>query len=216
MKTYTLAELKAWPLNQKAYQRALEWVRGGVVWDDWWDDIKQEWLTERWPAEGFNAAGASFTGFSCQGDGACFSGPVNMERYLQVHPLGDEFPELTKYQVLVAMRECEGGIDWDYHISVRGWYSHSGTMELDDNTRAWEPELRAAGLDTEKLEQELTALGKQLLGKAKDLADAYYRELEAEYDYLTSDAHLEELAELNGWRFTNTGARCKERVPIPA
>jgi len=63
-------------------------------------------------------------------------------------------------------------------ITTSGHYSHSGTMQV-------EPETEPSGMCTGDQEKELTAC-------MREFADWIYKQLEAEYEYLTSDEHVGE------------------------
>ena len=43
------------------------------------------------------------------------------------------------------------------------------------------------------------------LDEARSYADDIYKQLEKEYDYEVSDEHIQEIAEINEWRFDEDG-----------
>lgn len=133
-----------------------------------------------------------YSGFSSQGDGACFEGSYQYAKGsraairayapsdTELHRIADDLYNLQRrffYGLIAITRH-------------RGHYYHSGCMIVDvthdrDDSRALP-------------EDELT----QLL---RDFADWIYRRLEAEYDYCTSDETAREYLSDSGYEFTENG-----------
>jgi hypothetical protein len=80
-------------------------------------------------------------------------------------------------------------------VSHRGRYYHEYTMSVDvtRDSQTWQP-------PTDDAEVIVTEA-------LRDLARWLYRQLEAEYDHLTSDEAIEEGIIVNEYTFTETGCR---------
>ena len=81
------------------------------------------------------------------------------------------------------------------HIRTRGNYCHEHSMaiEVERDSPTWQSM-------TEGAEDTVTEA-------LRDLARWLYRQLEREYEHLTSDASVDEAIAVNGWTFTAEGQR---------
>jgi|WetSurMetagenome_2_1015567.scaffolds.fasta_scaffold53616_6 hypothetical protein len=167
-------------------------VDGGF---DWWECIEfdlQEYLDE----QGFRLDQMSFSGFWSQGDGACFTGHVH-----DWSKFCDKVPQfVADFPNTAIFLQDEGG---SYTITHRDRYYHamSTSHELQDADIEWVTDsietdianergdmaelpmrlaIYKAAMQEEGVEQWLTEYFRGLM---KDL----YRNLEAEYEHLTSD-----------------------------
>lgn len=151
---------------------------------EWWDYIEEQ-FKEQCLEVGVRVDKMYFSGFSSQGDGACFEGAVaDWTKYLAVlkHPEWVEFSD-----------------GWSVSCASSGRYSHSGTMRLssefpldrtnpyDENEEplqfsAWE--IKNPNVPTET---QLLDLEDEILDDLRSRADQLYKDLEAEHDYLTDD-----------------------------
>lgn len=138
-----------------------------------------------------------FPGFWSQGDGACFEGHYrhakaatrNIREYapkdVELHRIADALQTIQRrsfYQFCAA-------------VTHRGRYYHEHCMsisvERDSPTR-----------------QDITADAEDTVCEAmRDLARWLYRQLESEYEHLTSDETVDEAILANGYAFTETGGR---------
>ena len=130
-----------------------------------------------------------FSGFWSQGDGACFVGRYAykddaVEKVKADRPtdetINDIAQELAVFHITCRLngRACERTVG----IETTGSHRHSGTMRLQG--------VPYFGYDDDDItEEEQDAL----LQIMRSVADWMYRELEEEYEYLTSDEYLDEL-----------------------
>ncbi len=138
-----------------------------------------------------------FSGFWSQGDGACFEGywshakgaATRIRDYAPtdatLHGIADRLQAIQRRNFYQLAAE----------VSHRGRYYHEYTMSIDvtrDSPR-WQP-------PTEDAEELVTEA-------LRDLARWLYRQLEAEYDHLTSDEAIEEGIIVNAYTFTEAGRR---------
>lgn len=127
-----------------------------------------------------------FSGFSSQGDGACFSGDYrfvpdavkNIESECNDKELLRIASELT---VLQMTRRLLGHDYFSATITTSGRYSHSGTMSVDLHVNDENEDYDSTGQIQEEVQQLM-----------RDFADWIYKNLEAEYDHLTSDEYVDE------------------------
>jgi hypothetical protein len=171
----------------------LEW------WESVYDDFKQDM-----DKVGIEVHRMYFSGFSSQGDGACFDG--------RVYSWGDFLPSILRADpALITLAEQA----WSFRVEHRGHYYHENCTsftsdmacpsdycysELDEFVHAYSPyktEIQDAvfltnlqGYDYDKLHEEFEA---EFKSHMRDL----YNRLEVEYDALTSDESVMEALNAN-------------------
>ena len=137
-----------------------------------------------------------FSGFSSQGDGACFEGRYQYKagagKAIRAHA-GDA--EL--WRIADALREVQKGAFYRLTATAKhsGHYYHSGCMDVDvDN---------AAGVEVTDGQYEDV---KECL---RDFADWIYKRLEEEWDYQNSDEVINENIRTNEYEFEEDGTRAR-------
>lgn len=179
-------------------------------------DYKQD---EELKAKGFDMEDIFYSGFHCQGDGACWRGRVDLKKYIMHHWLAPDVA--VKREVMLALLDND---DMTQYLSIRtqGHYSHSGTMQVNNGIEVYfskatlidSPECRDSIFFGACSEDILAAIGgeafleeveDEILDAAKELADTIYKALEAEYEYQHSEECVSELAEASDWDFTEEG-----------
>jgi len=138
-----------------------------------------------------------FSGFWSQGDGACFEGryrhakgAAQMIRHyapadVELHRITDALHAIQRrhfYQLQAT-------------ITHRGRYYHEYCMDISVERNG--PTYRDVTTDAEEI----------VIKAMRDLARWLFRQLEAEYEYLTSDETVDEAIAANGYTFTQTGHR---------
>ena len=129
-----------------------------------------------------------FSGFSSQGDGACFNGDYRFVpdavKNIQQETTDEELlriaQELTTHQMT---RRLLGREYFGASITTSGNYSHSGTMRVELIMPDDEDDVDRQPYLT--MEDDMTQL-------MRSFADWIYKNLEAEYDYLCSDEYVDE------------------------
>lgn len=198
-------------LDESAKDKAREWFRHGVFSEshDWefifedaarMGDLMGIDIRTR-PVKLMNGSSRYdpciyFSGFSSQGDGACFEGSY---RY-------------AKGGAAAVAKEC-GGTDAEliriaqglqdvqrrhfYRLSAtcehRGHYCHSGCMDVE--VYDYEDIYRDIGDAEEEIRQLL-----------RDFADWIYNQLEEEHDYQSSDEVVDEMLLINEYEFNVDGS----------
>jgi hypothetical protein len=190
--------------------------------DDWHEDIYRRAMEEG-PERGFNINEIQFSGFHSQGDGASWTGFVDLATFIAYHSKPED-ADYTQYSILAELIKdgwCEGHMV----ISRNGfYYNHSGTMRsdgVDDRIHYAEDDSvvdrgilqganvkeLAKSIGTDELFNELDNWA---LHKAQKYADEIYKQLKEEYEAYTSEEYFKDLCDINGWRFDNRGILIRE------
>lgn len=184
-----------------------------------WYEMTIENLKEEGKERGFHITHLWFSGFSSQGDGASWDGHFDLPEYLQWEEKLNVGSVFTDHQlVFLNTAFAEDCLQHRYGITCRGHYSHSHTMQFDDGNAlsTWGilnqekvVEGPLAGMDAalfmETLEAALVGVEEQMMKLCRGYADAAYRDLEKEYEYLLSEEAFKEAAEANDWEFNDAG-----------
>ena len=185
--------------------------------DDWFDEIYQR-AREEGPERGFNIDEINFSGFHSQGDGASWTGYIDLATFIAYHnkPDADDSAQYVVLAELIKDGWCEGHMA----ISRSGYYyNHSGTMRsagVDDRIHYADDDSvidrgileganvkeLAKSINTDELFIELDNWA---LHKAQKYADEIFKQLREEYDAYTSEEYFKDLCDINGWRFDKRG-----------
>jgi hypothetical protein len=185
--------------------------------DDWHEEIYARAM-EDGPARGFNINEIQFSGFHSQGDGASWTGFVDLATFLAYHNTPDaaDYTQYTMLAELIKDGWCEEKVNVNRHAF---YYSHSGTMVtegLDDRIHYAEDDSvvdrgileganvkeLANSINTDALFNDLDAW---VLSRARAYADGIYKQLKEEYEAYTSEEYFIDLCDINGWRFDVNG-----------
>ena len=198
-------------LPEPAKESARAWFRGSCLEHEWYDAVFEDFeaicrilgITLRTSPVRLLGGGTRekphlwFRGFSSQGDGASFEGVFShtrgSARAIRAHAPKDD--ELHRIADELQAAQRRNFYQLSGSIRTRGNYchEHSMTIEVERDSPTWQP--MTDGAD----ETVIEAL--------RDLARWFYRQLEREYDYLASDAAVDESIAINGFTFTAEGRR---------
>jgi len=135
-----------------------------------------------------------YSGFSSQGDGACFEGSYRYKKGA-VKAITAETGGTDKELIRIAGELQKIQAKNFYQLTARmkhsGHYYHSGCMSVDVE-RYDEKEM------TSDAEDEITQL-------MRDFADWIYDQLEADYEYRMSDENVDESITINDYEFYENG-----------
>ena len=185
--------------------------------DDWHDEIIQR-AKEEGPERGFNLNEVQFSGFHSQGDGASWTGHIDLATFIAYHnkPEHDDYAQYTILAELIKDGWCEGHVE----ISRSGfYYNHSGMMRsagIDDRVHYAEDDSVVErgileGANVKELAKSINTdgmfndLDEWVLRKAQAYANDIYKQLKEEYEAYTSEEYFIELCDINGWRFDKHG-----------
>ena len=142
-----------------------------------------------------------YSGFSSQGDGACFESTYRYKpgalKALRAHIGGESKGDKELLRICKGLQDVQRKYFYKLHASTKhsGHYYHSGCMRVSvDYVGDY------VDRETDKGEDEIT----QLL---RDFADWIYDQLETAYDWENSDDNVAEVIEDNGYEFTEDGKR---------
>jgi hypothetical protein len=181
-------------------QEKIETYRYTNVEDNWWHSNVTEDFKDHMKTIGFDVDNVYFSGFCSQGDGACFTGTLeDPVKLISVY-----FNKPEEYRLIKHILQIGGGLTID--VSHQGRYYHSNSVSfsidcdcftdlLDTSTPLHED--TAYVLDIE-LGDQLIAFEEDVVPLLKSFMDKLYRDLEKEYDFLTSDEQVKEAIESNG------------------
>lgn len=198
-------------LDDRALEKARAWYREVAFDYDWFEFVFEDFeqiceivgvtlATRPVPLHGGGTRRKPciwFSGFWSQGDGACFEGIL---RYAKGAPqaIRDHAPkdaELHPIADVLAAVQRPNFYQLKATITHRDRYYHEYSMDIsvERDSPTW---------------QEITTGAEDALVEAlRDLARWLYRQLEREYDYLTSDQSVDEAIRANGYTFTENGRR---------
>jgi hypothetical protein len=180
--------------NEKLLEKHRHW---NVEHIDWWDST-YEMFREDMQEQGIDVERMYFSGFWSQGDGACFEGHIeDTIMFLDKNCKPEEYP-------MIRMVVANGG---RVRLSVRqsGHYYHENctafSMDADMPSNVMEQrtefhEQVVEGYD-KVMEKEIDDFEKESIEIFKNFMRKLYRNLEQEYDYLTSDDAVAEAIQAN-------------------
>lgn len=207
MRTIKVKIFKFSELSYEAKERAREWYRETLDYD-WWDFVYEDFqeiakilgieiATRQSPLMGGGTRAEPeifFSGFSSQGDGACYCGRYSYApgcrkkirehapQDAELHRIADGLFELQRrHRYRIEAR-----------ITTSGRYSHSHTMQFDVSNSVTGHEF------PDEVNKELAEL-------LRDLADWLYAQLEREYEWLTADEQVDDSIEANEYEFHENG-----------
>ena len=203
---YTLDELDS---HARAYAR--DWYRQASNDDDWHESVFEDFervceiLGVELATRSVRLYGGGtrqkpciwFSGFSSQGDGACFEGSYRYRkgtaRSIRAYAPKDERLAGIADQLQQIQRKNLYGLE--ARMTHRGRYYHEYCMDIsvERASDSYQPPTPGA--------EEIVA------DALRDLARWLYRQLEREYEYQTSDEVVDESIEANGYTFTEVGRR---------
>jgi hypothetical protein len=190
--------------------------------DDWHEEIINR-AKEDGPARGFNIDEVLFTGFHSQGDGASWTGFIDLVAFITYHSKPED-ADYAEHTILVELIK-DGWCEEKVAISRSGfYYNHSGMMRsagIDDRIHYAEDDSvmdrgileganvkeLAKSIDTDYL---FNQLDEWMLGKAQKYADGIYKQLREEYEHYTSAEYFIDICDINGWRFDQRGILIQE------
>jgi hypothetical protein len=218
MKTITLNLYEFNELSDKAKEKAREWYRRATECDNYFSEHVIDEAVQQGELLGFefkthdvklHGGGTRqepciwWSGFSSQGDGACFEGTwraCGVKADKVAEGWGDD-PATTEIKRIAAAFAKEAALfpHATFKISHVGRYSHKYSVDYDFT------------LIPEDSEEEWGDNHKQSVEQLKELSRDFmrwiYRQLEKEYEYQNSDECVDENIRCNEYTFTKDGNR---------
>lgn len=198
-------------LSDDAKGKARAWYREGGFDYDWYDAVYDDFqriaeiIGIRFKTRTVRLMGGGsrqkpriwFRGFWSQGDGACWEGFYSYRKNALAEIRSYAPKDSVLHGIADALQAVQRRNFYQLHAeaSHRGHYYHEYCMAItvERDSPAW---------------QDMTADAEEMVTKAlRDLARWLYRQLEREYDYLTSDEAVDEAITANEYTFTEAGRR---------
>lgn len=210
-------------LSDRAKAKARDWYREGLESSDYADHVIEdatrigsiigiEFKTHPVKLMGGTTRhdpSVYWSGFSSQGDGACFEATYSYQKgsvaklAAEAPPgEGDDFKgNNTINQIAKGLADLQKahGYKLMAYVSARGNSSHSSSMTVDVYKGDTDLETSANPRDF--------AAGAEVTQLLRDFADWIYQQLEAEYEYQTSDETVDEMIRANEYEFDEDGHR---------
>lgn len=207
-RTITTEVFKINELSDEAKQRAIQKYRENGFDYDWWDDVYEDaaqiadilGIDMRRRRRHFHSGKIDdkgvaiyFSGFSSQGDGACFEGFYSYAKGCakKIRKYAPKDEEL--HGIADALAEAQKSARYALCATIKhsGHYSHSGCMTVD-----------VRRYDDKEVAEEQDSMVTQCM---RDFADWIYKTLKREWDWRNEDEQIIETMEANGYEFTADG-----------
>lgn len=162
----------------------------------WWDMVYEDW-TEKLEDLGYRNIDICFSGFNSQGDGASFTGNVDVLAWIKTNDETNKYKRIAK-----LMYECIIDIQDDMIVRDR-WhhYVHENTTTFHFSTY-YEG---GACQDYDNIDMILNDLESDIYLHHKNLNREIYSSLKETHDYLTSDQSVSDTLEVNDYEFNING-----------
>jgi len=198
-------------LSDAAKEKARAWYRDGGFNYDWHDAVYEDFqqiaeilgLDLKTRPVRLMGGGTRrepciwFRGFWSQGDGACFDARYSYRRGAprRIREYAPQDTELHRIADALQAIQRRNFYQLRAEATHRGLYYHEQCMAI------------SVGRDSPTW-QDMTAGAEEAVVEAlRDLGRWLYRQLEREYDYLSSDEVVDETIIANGYTFTEVGQR---------
>ncbi|MBU0564901.1 MAG: antitoxin of toxin-antitoxin stability system [Gammaproteobacteria bacterium] len=190
-------------LSEAAKEKAREWYRDGQLDYDWWDfvyeqaDTAAKHLGIDIDRKGKHTPAIYFSGFSSQGDGACFEGTYRYKkgwRSALLHEFGpgDTLNELLSIGQSLQEIQSKQFYKLEATCRHRGHYQHSGCMSVEVT-------------HADSMYRDIGDAEDDIKDQLRLFADWIYDRLEQEHDWLTADEQSDESMRAGGYTFNEDG-----------
>lgn len=199
-KVFSFAEL-----SYKAKETARNWHRERhlIGWE-WWESVYECYKTAG-RMLGIRIDKIYFSGFWNQGDGACFEGAYTYNRewrdQLPTEFGGDLLEKFLAFGALLEEIQKPHNFELSASIKHSGRYYHEYETTIEVESGESEPEETDIKAEQEKFSKSEEELIKALRQYMKEI----YKALEADYEYFSSDAAIEESIIANEYKFFEDG-----------
>lgn len=189
-------------LSPEAQKNALDKNRDINVdgYSDWTDSVVDS-LIDDLEKSGISYKGHSYSGFYSQGDGASVEYSIE-DLALFADACFSDSPEDKVHSKTLrrALRWCPDVIDRDTRTNLsRGFSNYTGYAPIEFSVNA------AFGYRVKYISALMDRLNEASESFHSDICHDFYRKLEEEYDYLTSDEVVKEALTANDYLFTASG-----------
>jgi hypothetical protein len=196
-------------LDDRAKERARDWWRQADIHSDWYESVLDD-AKQCLAFAGFDIDKIYFSGFSSQGDGACFIGSWSADKVdphgmLEHAPQDKELRDIADSMAAIAAAHPDASISCKH----RGLYSHEYCAEFSDMYFPDDPieSMDYGSSEYMAREKVLHEAEEAAIETARDAMRWIYRQLEREYDYQNSAECVDEAIRANEYEFVEDGRR---------
>jgi hypothetical protein len=162
---------------------------------NFWHEAEIEHHEEQLKIAGYQNVKIHFSGFYSQGDGACFTGDINVVAWIEKNAP-------VKYARILKLIKA-GFIDtYSAEIKHRGHYYHERSTDLFIDFRIYgnlgTSAVNVCGL----LDVLVTDIETDIIERGREI----YKDLKADYEYLTSEEAIIETLQINDYEFNEDGS----------
>jgi hypothetical protein len=194
MRTIRIKLYKFNELSETAKQNAIEKFHDINTNYEWYDYIVDEFKSNK---DFFDITNVYFSGFSSQGDGAMFEYEGINKDFVNTIIDSLSLPNWKK-NILKHCAYVSGNGKQSGHYYHENSCNHNIYVESDNGAQNY--------TNIESLIDSIAPeIEDAIIEKYKELAKDLYRNLEKEYDYLTSEEAIKETIEANEYEFTVDG-----------
>lgn len=181
-------------LSNEAKECARAWWREHALNYEWWDNVYDD-AKECAKLIGIQIDKIYFSGFSSQGDGACFEGRYSYTKGAVAAIKAHAPQDTTLHAIAQDLQAIQKRVFYRASAIVKHtghyYHEHSTTIRIDNDNDAY-------GDIPQDVEEGI-----------KDALRAFmqwiYRQLEREYEYQLSNECVDETIEANEYEFTDSG-----------
>lgn len=160
----------------------------------WFEDIVTNWK-EKLETFGFDNPKIYFSGFGCQGDGACFTcKDVDLAKYADHLIMQTESYDQAKWLQVFGLLYDKGLAS--AKIYQVGNYTHENSISLQYEVL----------VQSEDVHQRFNGLMDHIEQAMVKISKAIYRDLEDQHEYLTDDISVMESFRANEMKFLSDGS----------
>lgn len=183
-------------LSEDAKKVALDKSRNVTTeYFEWWDSDFDYWKEEL-AKLGYEVEDIFFTGFWSQGDGACFTGSLDVLKWLKATD-GEDGADAKTRSLRYWLKKL--GTEAAYvKFSHSGHYYHRFCMYIEAEWSEWTQPPKAVA--------QFEDLEKAILEDARDRALKIYQGLEKTHDAMSSDEYVADHITVNEFLFWETGS----------
>jgi len=193
-------------LTPEAQQRALEDWAHDQPYEGWWD-MEEENLREDMKLRGIEIEDVQFSGFYSQGDGSSFVGNVDLLHFMNWDAQqGEASRHLATTHKEVYLSQIpfngEASVNYEWMVNITRnshHYSHENTVSTNIEYNFF------GDGDDDLPEDAVISLENDLNDIMREYMRSYYKQLEAQYDYLTGEEAFIESCADNAWLFDESG-----------
>lgn len=181
-------------LSQDAQEKVIDKNYDINIDHEWWDSTYED-AKSIGKIMGIEISNIYFSGFSSQGDGACFEG-FYQYRKNSVKDLKAYAPQDKElHRIVTELQDVQKRAFFSITANVkqRGHYSHSGCTEI------------TVGMNENIGQDTFSEIEETVITLLRDFMDWIYKTLEKDHDYLTSGEAILETIKANEYAFEADG-----------